>query len=160
MKLFNFFKKKNNIIADRIKALNDKLWLIYITGSIHEIENRIRFCRNSPFLSETFSIAKLKTIYGERRLAVSNKSLFYGKEDLILAPCNENSLWSFNFNYIFGIKLLKNDIEVLLTDVEMSKEAIDLAILEFENAVDSIYNDITDNKRKRDVVSMYLKEGH
>lgn len=160
--MFNFLKKKKkvNIIADRIKALKDKLWLISITGKESGVERRIRFLRSSTGISNEYLIMSLDTYYGERKIAVNNDTLYYGGVNLI-CNSNENSDWSFNFNFLFYIRLgKKENVSIEFSEgVEMTKEEIDLAILEFEVAIDNMYVKIVEGNKNYKSIVRYLMNG-
>ena len=160
--MLNFLKKKKkvNIIANRIKALKDKLWLISITGKESGVERRIRFIRSSAGISSDYLIMFLNTYYGERRIAVNNDTLYYGGTNLICSS-NENSDWSFNFNFLFCIRLgKKENVSIGFSEgVEMTKEEIDLAILEFEVAIDNIYAKIVEGNKNYKSIVRYLVSG-
>lgn len=160
--MFNIFKKKKkNIIAERIKNLRDKFWFIYLARRNYDIENRIRFCRGDfSMKSENYKIASLNTAYGKRRLAVGMNSLYYGKEDLIKNTEFEKSVWSFNFNYFFSIKVRNDDVFVSVSpDINLTKEDIDLAILEFENVAEEICQKEIDREKAHEELIKFLKEG-
>lgn len=158
--MFNFLKKKKkvNIIADRIKNLNDKLWLISITGKESRIESKIRYFK-AGFTSREYRVMSLDTYFGERRIATDGNVLYYGNSNLI-QESGENSDWSFNFNYLFYIELRKEDIFIGFSkDIKMSKEEIDLAILEFEIIVDNVYNKLSERNESYDSTIRYLMQG-
>lgn len=161
-KFFNFSKKKKvNLIAERIKALNDKLWLIYITGKENRVDSKVRYFRsNNVGKSEEYKIMSLETYFGERKIAVNNDILYYGNSDLIQESSIDND-WSFNFNFLFYIEIKQeDDIFIKFSDdVNMSKEQIDLAILEFEVVVDKIYTEISKGNKDYDEVVDYLING-
>lgn len=158
--MFNFLKKKKkvNIIADRIKNLNDKLWLISITGKESRIESKIRYFK-AGLTSREYRVMSLDTYFGERKIATDGNVLYYGNSNLIQESC-ENSDWSFNFNYLFYIELRKEDIFIGFSkDIKMSKEEIDLAILEFEIIVDNVYNKLSERNESYDSTIRYLMQG-
>ena len=158
--MFNFLRKKKkvNIIADRIKNLNDKLWLINITGKESRIESKIRYFR-AGFTSREYRVMSLDTYFGERKIATDGNVLYYGNSNLI-QESGENSDWSFNFNYLFYIELRKEDIFIGFSKgVEMSKEEIDLAILEFEIIIDNLYNKLSKRNESYDDTKRYLMQG-
>lgn len=153
--MFNLFKKKEKInkIKERIKTLDDKLWIILMTGRNFDIENRYRYCEGLDFYSEEYKIFSLNTALGRRKIAVNRDTLCYGYDDMI--KYGKSSGWSFNIDYIFKIKIGK-DNEILLYPrpfMKMTKEEVDLAILEFEKAIDKVYNNIVKlNKTHADIV--------
>ena len=153
--MFNLFKKKEKInkIKERIKVLNDKLWVILMTGRSFDIENRYRYCEGLDFYCEEYKIFSLNTALGRRKIAVNKDTLCYGCDDMIKQ--GSSSRWSFNIDYIFKIKI-KNNKDVFLYPrpfTKMTKEEIDLAILEFEKAIDKVYNNIVKlNKTHADIV--------
>ena len=159
--MFNFLKKKKkvNIIADRIKNLNDKLWFINITGKESRIESKIRYFK-AGLTSREYKIMSLETYFGERKIAVNNDILYYGNSDLVQESSIDND-WSFNFNFLFYIEIKQeDDIFIKFSDdVNMSKEQIDLAILEFEVVVDKIYTEISKGNKDYDEVIDYLING-
>ena len=158
--MFNFLKKKKkvNIIADRIKNLNDKLWLISLTGKESSIESKIRYFK-AGLTSREYRVMSLDTYFGERKIATDGNVLYYGNSNLI-QESGENSSWSFNFNYLFYIELRKEDIFIGFSkDIKMSKEEIDLAILEFEIIVDNVYNKLSERNESYDATIRYLMQG-
>ena len=161
--MFGLFvrKKKKNIIAERIKALENKLWLIQMTGKEDNIDTIVRYSKSAGIgVSESYRIIKLNTAFGERTLAVNLSSLYYGDSSLIKYD-DEGNDWSFDFNFMFSIEL-KNDDEVEVefpTGAKMSKEMIDLAILEFEEYIDSIYKGLVERQCSHEDLINYLKEG-
>ena len=158
--MFNFLKKKKkvNIIADRIKNLNDKLWFINITGKESRIESKIRYFK-AGLTSREYKIMTLDTYFGERKIATDGNVLYYGNSNLI-QESGENSDWSFNFNYLFYIELKKEDIFIGFSKgIKMSKEEIDLAILEFEVVVDSIFVKMSERNTSYDDTVRYLMNG-
>lgn len=160
--LFNK-KKKKNVIAERIRALENKLWLIQMTGKEYNVDNIIRYDKvTSVGISESYRTIRLDTAFGERILAVNSNSLYYGDSDLIKYNKEGNEQgWSFDFNFIFSIKLKDEDkVEVRFhADTIMSKEMVDLAILEFEEYIDSIYKGLVERQCSYEDLINYLKEG-
>lgn len=158
--LFNK-KKKKNVIAERIRALENKLWLIQMTGKEDNIDTIVRYNKIGEMgAGESYRVVKLRTAFGERILAVNLSSLYYGDSSLIKYN-DEGNDWSFDFNYIFSIEL-KNDDEVEVefpADTRMSKEMVDLAILEFEEYIDSIYKGLVERQNSHEDLINYLKEG-
>ena len=158
--MFNFLKKKKkvNIIADRIRDLDNKLWLISIAGKESRVESKIRYFRtNDTGTSKEYKVIALDTYFGERKIATNGKILYSGNSDLIQEAA-ENSDWSFNFNYLFYIEVRANGSVFVkfAKGVKMSKEEIDLAILEFELVVDNIYTKITKLDRDYNDIVDYL----
>lgn len=158
--MFNFLKKKKkvNIIADRIRDLDNKLWLISITGKESRVKCKIRYFR-AGLTSREYRVMSLDTYFGERKIATDGNVLYYGNSNLI-QESGENSDWSFNFNYLFYIELRKEDIFIGFSkDIKMSKEEIDLAILEFEIITDNLYNKLTKRNESYDDTIRYLMQG-
>lgn len=161
--MFNFFKKKKkvNVIANRIKNLDNKLWLIYITGKESTVERKIRYFRTSGMgTSKEYRMMTLNTYFGERKIAINDNSMYYGNDDLIQDSVDNND-WSFNFNFIFCIELKDTGLPVIkfADNVKMTKEEIDLAVLEFELAADSIYSRITERNESYKNMVDYLVNG-
>lgn len=160
--MFEFFKRKKkvNIIANRVKVLNDKLWLIHTTGKESRLESKVRYFRSNSIGSSTeYRVMSIDTYFGERKIAINSNTLYYGGSDLIKV-CDKVNEWSFNFDYLFCIELKHDNVVVkFLNGLEMTKEEIDLAILEFEKEVDRVYTEIIEgNKSYNDVVE-YLVNG-
>ena len=153
-------KQKKNVIAERIKALEDKLWVIQMTGKEDNIDTIVRYSKDTVAgTSQTYRIIKLDTAYGERILAVNSSSLYYGGSNLI--EYNNNNEYDWSFNFIFSIEI-KDDDKVAVEfspDFKMSKETVDLAILEFEEYIDKIYKKITKRESNYEDLVNYLKEG-
>lgn len=163
--MFNFFKKKKkvNVIANRIKNLDNKLWLIYMTGKEASVERRIRYSRNNETeigTSREYRVITLETYFGERKIATDGNVLYYGNNDLI-QDSNEHGDWSFNFNYLFFIKIMDDGSTTVRfsEDVNITKENVDLAILEFELAVESMYTRMVEGKKSYDNMVDYLVNG-
>lgn len=161
--MFGLFerKKEKNIIGERIEALDDKLWFIHLAGGNYDIENKIRFSRDEiASVSETYKVATLSTIFGRRKIAVTKNSLYYGREDLIRGNDSGEFIWSFDFNYIFNIRVKDNNVTVNVSPNEnLSKEDIDLAILEFEEAIERAYEEVLNREKEHAALVSYLKEG-
>lgn len=155
-----------NIIGERIEALNNKLWLISTMGENRGVKVEIRYYRDYVWgHSKNYKIFSMDTKLGRRCIAVDRGSLYYGYADLIqynsqMENCMWGHRWSYDFNYIFNIEVKRNDIAVNLAfDVDMTKEEIDLAILEFEMAIEAIYEDITALQESQKALVNYLKKG-
>lgn len=102
----------------------------------------------------------LNTYFGERKIAINDNSMYYGNDDLIQDSVDNND-WSFNFNFIFCIELKDTGLPVIkfADNVKMTKEEIDLAVLEFELAADSIYSRITERNESYKNMVDYLVNG-
>lgn len=163
--MFSFLKKKKrvNIIADRIRNLDDKLWLTQITERESRVGRKIRYFKTNDIstgASEEYRTMSLNTCFGERKIAINGDSLYYGNSDLI-KDSTENSDWSFDFNFLFHIGLQQDgNVFIKFSEgADISGEEIDLAILEFELAVDSMYTKIVERKKDYDGIVDYLVNG-
>lgn len=161
--MFNFLKKKEKVnkIKERIQSLNDKLWLISIVGKNFDVESRSRYCRGLNFnYYENYKVFTLDTTFGKRQIAVSKNSLYYGFENMIKVQGTNSIKWSFDFDYIFMIHVT-NSGDTLLKPFPftgMTKEEVDLAILEFEEAIDKIYSKVIELKNVHiDTISYLTK---
>lgn len=156
-------KKRRNVIAERIEALDNKLWLIQMTDKKYGIDTKVRFTKSEGVgISESYKVFTLNTAYGERKIAINSYSLYYGSNDLIRYNSkDEEHLWSFDFNFIFYIGVKNNRVIVEFPlDLELSKEEVDLAILEFEEAIESTYKFIINKSARHNELIRYLMEGH
>lgn len=131
---------KELIIKKRIASLYDKMYLIYDACND---KNCKHILYSNSFRAELWFQYKLDTIYGTRYILVNtNKNkLFYGKDFKFDHYIAYRSYPEIDFTRIFEINV-QSDNELIIEPkpmVELTPEEIDLAILEFENAIEKSY---------------------
>ena len=161
--MFDLFKKKykRNIIVERMKALSSRLWFIQMVGSDPRVEVVTRFIKgDSTGRSEQYKIMTLDTIFGERKIAINDSSLYYGLSDLIKENDFDENYWSLDFKSLFSIRIRDENVYVEFpSGLKMTKEEVDLAILEFEKAIDEKYKSIINGQKEHEELVKYLIEG-
>ena len=158
-RLFKRDKESTSVIRERIQALNNKLWIILMTGRGFDLESRSKYCRGLDFFCLEYRVFSLDTIFGKREIVVNSNNLYYGYENLIKRD-NNSLKWKINPNFIFRISVDNKD-RVFLSPrpfTKMTKEEIDLAILEFEEAIDKIYYNIVELNKGHEEIIKFLKE--
>ena len=147
-------QSKELIIKKRISALYDKMDLIYDTCTDDN-------CKRQTY-TNTFSINnwyqyRLNTTYGTRYLLIhqSKNILFYGKDfdfNSWVYYRNPNT----DFIKIFEITCNDNVRIEPKPMVELTPQEIDLAILEFEEAIEEKYQIAKTRKSKHDECVEYF----
>ena len=95
---------------------------------IRELYKKVSFlnnCKGSSNYAELWSIYNLNTAYGKRKLQVTYGSISYFDET----------------DKLFTIEIYpKNKVKISPFPTDLTYDEIDLAILEFEKAIDNEYN--------------------
>lgn len=146
---------KELIIKKRISALYDKMYLIWDTFTDKN-------CKFKTY-TNTFGIKswyqyKLNTTYGTRYLLINEhkNTLFYGKDfDFDFRPYF-NSIDT-DIDKIFSLCIDNNNLEITPKPmVVLTPKEIDLAILEFEEAIEKSYQLALTRKSKHDECVKYF----
>lgn len=140
---------KKFIIAERISQLFNKLSAIEKTTKDPNIWSFDVFLPPTNYSSSEMLFYKgysINTIYGKRRIVIKDaRELYYGNENLIKFEDNFRPRITPPFyiiNPFFCINCDSDDIEIKpYPQTKFSPEEIDLAILEFENAIEPIYKE-------------------
>ena len=149
---------KELIIKKRISALYDKMYLIYDTCTDENCTQRIYSSYSSYNIWYRY---KLNTIYGIRYLLVNEHKdkIFYGKalkeaySNLNLANPADDLIKIFEID----IETYNNNIRIKPKPmVELTPKEIDLAILEFEEAIEKSYQIALTRKSKHDECVKYF----
>lgn len=154
--------KKELVIKKRIKALYDKLSKIHDTKT-HEVIN-IWYWKNVNAFEHKdawYFGFTLNTIYGERTILINDEyKLYYGKDDFI----KYKSYYAHGYEcpfYINSMFSLVAKMSVIIKPepmVEFTPKEIDLAILEFENAIEPIYQEALKRESKHKACIEYFSE--
>lgn len=151
-------KEKEFVIISRIKALYEKMDLIF--GCIPSYKSGIdRLLEN---FNKCFLYCEKDTIYGKRYIEIEKDSyrLYYGNQTL--GDIEEKyGLWTrfgdnyylLNTNYLFSISKDKDNNEVIIKPYPMVKftpKEIDLAILEFEEYIEPLYQEAKEKVKKHE----------
>lgn len=149
---------KELIIKKRISALYDKMYLIYDTCTDENCTQRIHTKYSSCDIWYQY---KLNTIYGIRYLLVNEykDKIFYGKDfkeayfTINLANPKNGFIKIFEIN----IGTYNNNLSIEPKPmVELTPKEIDLAILEFEEAIEKSYQLALTRKSKHDECVKYF----
>ena len=156
--------KKELVIKKRIKALYDKLVKIQDTindSNLWSYEYIDRYTYSLEFKSNQYKGYCINTIYGKRRIVIKDGiELFYGDENLF--TMNEfyiSGMFPHRIDFMFAIKF--RSVEVVIMPYPMTKftpKEIDLAILEFENAIEPIYQEALKRESKHKACIKYFSE--
>lgn len=137
-------KKKELIIQKRINTLYRKIETIIDTKTTAPVILRsYKECNYNNCQFETFFWLgfKLNTKYGKRCLLVRNNELFYGEfsEDIDFFG-NLKIHPKYEIKQIFNIKIFNSEVIIEPKPmVKLTPKEIDLAILEFEQAIQEKY---------------------
>ena len=154
--------KKEFVIKKRIKALYDKLIKIQDTMNDSNLwygEYTDRF--SIEYKTEQYKGYCIDTIYGKRRIVIKDGiELFYGDENLFnrktyYAP----GIFPYIVDYMFKIRFQNNDVVIApYPMINFTPQEIDLAILEFENAIEPIYKEALKRESKHKACVEYFSK--
>ena len=152
--------KKNFVIGNRILALNNKIELINNTIKDSNAFTDDVYVGDGNYVY--YKGYKIDTIYGKREIIIINgKELYYGEPKVL----KKEKSYSYYIDpyyiskYLFAIKV--RDVEVVISPYPMVKftsQEIDLAILEFENAIEPLYQEALIKEGKHKACVDYFSE--
>lgn len=149
-------QKKELIIKKRIKALYDKLVKIQDTMNDSNL-----WCGEYEYKTERYKGYCIDTIYGKRRIVIKDGiELFYGDENLFTFEAYYlPGIFPYIVDYMFKIRFQNNDVVIApYPMVKFTPQEIDLAILEFENAIEPIYKEALKRESKHKACVEYFSK--
>lgn len=156
-------KKKELIIQKRINTLYRKIETIIDTKTtaptIFRFYNYGYPCCYEPFLTTWYGYI-LETKYGTRCLLVTYDELFYGEMPKELGGYFGSCIHpDFEFDRIFNIKIENSKVTITPKPmIKLTPHEIDLAILEFEEAIEEKYKIAKTRKSKHEECIEYFSK--